>query len=128
MVACLWLAIVAPLLCSVHDGTHNHLLSSHHVAGHEPGQEPGQEPIEEPHEHVHDQTAFDTHSHKHTTNQLPDSHCETVGDTYWALTMTVSASDSTILPEPLLSSTSAPVTGALFHYYPPPPDRPPRFL
>ena len=31
-VASLWLAVVAPLLCSIHDGTHNHLLSSHHVA------------------------------------------------------------------------------------------------
>ena len=118
-VASLWLAVVAPLLCSIHDGTHNHLLSSHHVAA----------AAAETHEHVHNQVAFDVHSHQHEAGgHAPDSHCEPVGDTYWALTMTISAPPAIVLPGPLLSTATAPGLAALLPYYPPRPDTPPRAL
>ena len=119
IVASLWLAIVAPLLCSAHGGEHTHLLDSHLVKG----------AYTEMHEHVHDQTAFDVHSHQHGVNRLPDdSHCEPVGDTQWALTMTISAPDAIVLPGPHLSTSTAPGFGTALPYYPLRPDRPPLSL
>ena len=117
-VASLWLAIVAPVLCSAHGGEHSHLRHSHLVTGSN----------SELHEHIHELAAFDVHSHhQHDDSQLPDdSHCEPVGDTQWALTMTVSTPESIVLPEPHLSTKTAPGSGAVLLYSPPLPDTPPR--
>ncbi len=116
-VASLWLAVVAPLLCSAHDGSHSHLLDGHFVTGARSS---------EWHEHVHSQAAFELQSHPHSAEQQPASHCASVGDTQWALTMTILAPGSIELPQPLLSSLTAPASGAALTYYALPPDKPPR--